>query len=432
LAAEVSALKADLADAKAKLDQLQTRQDEAEVAALTGSQEVEAPKDDVLRIYGFTDMGLQHQWVGESTLIGSLFDVNSTSFVIGNVNVYFDAQPIDHFRGLVEVRYTNAPLGDTITYGGLAGTYEREDTFSFDPHGTAINAPMWAGSVVLERAWIEWNEHQPFKLRAGNWFTPFGIWNEDHGSPTLISLALPQFILQRWIPIRQTGLMGYGNTFVGEWELGYALTFSNGRQELSNFNFDDKFGYGGRLYLRRETGALNTTFGASYFTGTTSDRTIDLTAFVPVTFEKIPLWEYNEHVVGVDVSVDIEATRIRAEAMVRRQTFSRGLRLPGDPIFAAGSVESDKWQHMAYLLVAHQLPWAGLEPFIWTELIQSPSVLADGVVAPSLGLNVHFNPAVQLKAQATRVFFFDWLYDSPRDPSTDNFSQLSSRLVMAF
>jgi hypothetical protein len=291
---------------------------------------------------------------------------------------------------------------------------------------------MWGGYTVIERAWIEWNEHQALKLRVGNWFTPFGIWNEDHGSPTLIAMALPQFILQQWIPIRQTGLMAYGNTFAGEWELGYALTFSNGRQEISNFNFEDKFGYGGRIYTRRETGALNTTFGLSYFTGTTSDRAINITGFGPVTFSKPTLWEYNEHVLGADVSIDIDATRIRAEAMVRRQTYTEGLREAGDPIFAAGSVSGDKWQKSAYLLVAHQLPWAGLEPFIWTELIQAPSPLADGVFAFSPGLNIHFNSAVQWKTQVSRVVFFNWLYDSQYEVSTDNITQIYSRLVMAF
>lgn len=429
---ELSALKAELADAKQKLDAVTQRQDEAELAAL-GSAEAEAPSEDLLKIYGFADMGLQHQWVKEGTLLGSIFPSNATTFVIGNVNVYFDAQPVHGWRGLVEVRFTNAPLGDTITYGGLAGTYTREDTFSFDPHGTALNAPMWAGSVVLERAWIEWNDNQSFKLRTGNWFTPFGIWNEDHGSPTLISIALPQFILQQWIPIRQTGLMAYGNTFAGEWELGYALTFSNGRQELSNFNVDDKFGYGGRAYVRRDTGSLNSTFGLSYFTGTTSDQEINVVGINPVTFAKPTVWEYHEHVFGADLSLDIDATRIRAEGMVRRQTFTSGLRPPGDAIFAPGSVVGDKWQYSAYLLVAHQLPWAGIEPYLWTELLQAPSsVLADGIFVASLGVNIHFNPAIQLKTQVGRAMFFDWLYEHPGSASADDVTQVYSRLVMAF
>jgi outer membrane biosynthesis protein TonB len=434
VAADLAALKAELADTKQKLEQVQTRQDDAEAAAaLGGGGEAEAPHEDVLKIYGFTDMGVQRQWAKDASLLAHVFQTNSTSFVIGNVNVYFDAQPIQGWRGLVEVRFTNAPLGDVESYGGLTGTpFSRKDTFSYDPHGTAINAPMWAGALVLERAWVEWNDHQSFKLRAGNWFTPFGIWNEDHGSPTLISMALPQFILQQWIPIRQTGLMAYGNAFAGEWELGYTLTLSNGRQEISNFNFDDKFGFGGRVYARRDTGALNSTFGLSYFTGTTSDEEVNVTGIAPVTFTNEKTWEYNEHVLGADISLDIESTRIRTEAMVRRQTYSEGLRPPGDPIFAPGSVVGDKWQYSAYLLLAHQLPWAGIEPFLWTELLETPGVVADGVFVGSVGVNVHFNPAVQWKTQLTRAVFFDWLYDNPGDASTDNLTALYSRLVMAF
>jgi hypothetical protein len=433
LAGDVAALKAELADTKQKLDAVQTRQDDAEAAAaLGGGGDAEAPEQEVLKIYGFTDMGVQHVWAHDDSLLAHVFQTNNTSFVIGNVNVYFDAQPLPGWRGLVEVRFTNAPQGDIATYGGIAGTFSRENTFSYDPHGTAINAPMWAGAMVLERAWIEWNEHQSFKLRVGNWFTPFGIWNEDHGSPTLIGMALPQFILQQWIPIRQTGLMAYGNTFADEWELGYTLTFSNGRQEISNFNFDDKFGYGGRVYARRETGALNTTFGLSYFTGTTSDEEVDVTKIAPVTFENKTTWEYNEHVLGADIALDIDSTRIRTEAMVRRQTFTNGLRPAGDPIFAPGSVQADKWQYSAYLLVAQQLPWAGLEPFVWGELLETPGVVADGIFVASVGLNVHFNSAIQWKNQLGHAFFFDWLYDRPGDASTDDVTQIFSRLVMAF
>src|SRR5947207_3182397 len=112
-------------------------------------------------------MGLQRLWVDDKSILGHVFPANATTFVIGNVNLYFDAQPVEDWRALVEVRFTNAPLGDTASYGGLAGTYSRKDTFSYDPHGTAVNAPMWAGAVVLERAWIEWKEHQEFKLRIG-------------------------------------------------------------------------------------------------------------------------------------------------------------------------------------------------------------------------------------------------------------------------
>jgi hypothetical protein len=425
---DLAALKAELADTRAQLDEVKTRQADAEAATAIA----DVPTDDLLKIYGFADMGVQRQWIDRGSLIAQVFPVNSTSFVIGNVNLYFDAQPIEHWRALVEVRFTNAPLGDTASYGGIAGTYTRKDTLSYDPHGTAINAPMWAGAVVLERAWIEWNGAQAFKLRVGNWFTPFGIWNEDHGSPTLISLALPQFIIQRWIPIRQTGLMGYGNAFAGEWELGYALTFSNGRQEISNFNFEDKFGYGGRLYARRDTGSINTTFGLSYFTGTSSDQAINLTSADPLAFETPTTWEYNEHVLGADVAVDIDATRIRAEALLRRTTYTPGHRGGGDPNAYADTLVPDAWQHSVYLLVANQLPWAGIEPFLWAEAYQAPRYLSDGVFIGSVGVNVHFNAAITWKTQLTRAVFFDWLYESASEDSGKTLTTAYSRIVMAF
>jgi len=425
---DLAALRAALAETQKQLEEVQLRQDEAEASAASSATDAQPS----LKIYGFADMGIQHQWVKKSSPVANVFPTNSTSFVVGNINLYFDAQPFEHWRGLVELRFTNAPQGDPMTFGGIAGTFRRRDNSSYDSGGTAVNAPMWGATLIIERAWVEWNQLQAFKLRVGNWFTPFGIWNEDHGTPTLISLVLPQFILQRWIPIRQTGLMAYGNAFAGDWELGYALTFSNGRQEISNTNFDDKFGYGGRVYARRDTGAINGTLGLSYFTGTTSEQSIDLTGLDPIEFEQRKTWEYNEHVLGVDVALDVDATRIRAEAMLRRQTFTPGHRIAGDPAFALGSVEPDKWQQSAYLLVANQLPWLGIEPFLWGELLEAPSVVGDGVVVGSVGVNVHFNPAVQLKTQVTRVVFFDWLYDSPFDNSVNNLSAVYSRLVMAF
>jgi hypothetical protein len=42
--------------------------------------------------------------------------------VLGDLDMYFDAQPIKGWRSLVELRFTNAPQGDVQNYGGLAGT----------------------------------------------------------------------------------------------------------------------------------------------------------------------------------------------------------------------------------------------------------------------------------------------------------------------
>jgi hypothetical protein len=137
-------------------------------------------------------------------------------------------------------------------------------------------------------------------------------------------------------------------------------------------------------------------------------------------------------VLGADVSIDIDATRIRAEGVVRRQVFTPGRRPPGDPIVGPGSFETDKWQHGVYVLVANQLPWAGIEPFLWAEAMAAPTPVGDGFFIASGGVNVYFNAAVSLKTQFTHGVFFDWLYDSPYDNSVNNLTAVYSRIVMAF
>ena len=49
-----------------------------------------------------------------------------------------------------------------------------------------------------------------------------------------------------------------------------------------------------------------------------------------------------------------------------------------------------------------------------------------------MGVNVHFNSAIQLKTQASRNYIVDWLYESPYDTSLNTTTTLYSRLVMAF
>jgi hypothetical protein len=435
-ALDPAALNAKIEKLQQAFERLKAEQAAAAATASEVSTEDSSTKSDPLKIYGFTDVGIQRVWISEKSPIARIFEVNDTTFVVGNVNLYFDAQPIEHFRGLTELRFTNAPQGDIVNYGGLAGTFERKSTFSYDSGGTAVNAPMWAGSVVLERAWLEWNEQQALKVRVGNFFTPFGIWNEDHGSPTLISLALPQFIIQQWIPVRQTGVMLYGSAFAGDWELGYQGTFTNGRQELSNLNFDNNFGVGGRLYARRDTGAVNATFGLSYFTGTTVENRIDVVASSEgingIALVDETTTEYTEHIAGADAAVDIDATRIRAEAIVRRRVYKPGHRPQGDMLFTPGAYLPDAWQQGAYVLLAHQLPWAGLEPFLYVEAQEQPLIIGDALFVASGGLNVHFNSAVQLKTQAMRAYFMSWHLESPHDPSVNNVTSIYSRLVMAF
>jgi hypothetical protein len=430
-ASELAKLRAELEATKRDVEELKAAQ--AEAAAVPEAEE-DIAEQEKLKIYGFADVGFQYVQIDKSSLLANVYDVNEPDFVIGNLNLYFDAQPVEDWRGLIEVRFTNAPHGRTTNYGGLGGTFARQSTFAEDPGGAALNAPLWGGSTVIERAWIEYNRLQALKIRAGNYFTPFGIWNEDHGSPTLISLAWPQFMTQRWMPLRQTGLMAYGNAFAGSWELGYAATLSNGRQEQSNFNIDGNMGFGGRLYARRDTGEVNSTLGVSFFTGKTRDKIVNVTGVAPITFSQTFKFEYQEYVMGADASLDVGRTRLRSEGVLRRLTYTPGKREQLNQVLAPGGFAPDKWEHSLYLLAAQQLPdpLSALEPYLWLEAIQTPTIVGDGVFVASAGLNVRFNPAITWKNQFSDIRFFDWMYDSPFDNSRENVKQFYSRLVMAF
>jgi hypothetical protein len=140
---------------EARLAALEAAREEEELTELT-EDEVEAARQDTMKVYGFMDMGIQRLWTDERSIVSGFFEANAWTFAMGNIDIYFDANPHPDWRALAEVRFTNAPRGRINNFGGLAGEFEREDTQQFDPNSTMVNAPLWLGGVVIERAWIEW------------------------------------------------------------------------------------------------------------------------------------------------------------------------------------------------------------------------------------------------------------------------------------
>ncbi|HET9934061.1 MAG TPA: hypothetical protein VFQ35_25330 [Polyangiaceae bacterium] len=423
---EIEELKKRVDEQGTQIEELKSAQDEAAAAA------EESAQPQKLNIYGFMDMGFQRAWTKPESPLSNFLNANAATFVIGNLNVYFDAQPIKGWRGLMEVRFTNAPLGNIESVGGLGGTFKRTDTQQIDPHGASLNAPMWGGYTVIERAHIDWMPRQEFNLRVGNFFTPFGIWNVDHGSPTLISTALPQMIVQRMFPIRQTGLMVFGSTMAGPWELGYTATLTNGRQEEANFDFDDDKAFGARVYARND-GKIRSMMGLSFYEGDTNDKVVSITAVQPsLQFKTEESYRYKEWSAGADLSLDIGDSRIRAEAAVRRVKYDPGKRTKADPLFSAGGFSPDAYYSTAYLIWAHQLPWAGIEPFVFGEVMRGTFGISDSIATLSGGVNVHFTPTTMLKTQVTRALFFNQYSSSADNPSQHDTTVLFTRLVLAY
>jgi hypothetical protein len=449
---------ADLEQLKAELERLQKGLDSARQTAADAQKSAEEARQaaddaqkaaddaangggdeadrEVLRIYGFAEAGFERSWADESTGTGVIQPaVGASSFVLGNLDLYFDAQPVRDWRSLIEVRISNGPLGALSSYGGLAGRFARVNTRTPDPNAASAIAPQWAGSLIIERAQIDWALTELFKLRAGMFFTPFGIWNVDHGAPTLIPIALPLSIAFNGFPLRQIGLQAYGNTFAGPWELGYMATLTNGRQELSTFAFDDHRGYGGRFYASKDEGDLVLKFGISGYAGTTRDKEIDLVSFVPATFASRSTFRYREWNLGADFALDVNQTRIRVEGILHRVVYDVGKHQisPVNPTL----VLPNRYESSAYAVVAQGLPWLGLEPYLMAEVGHLPFPIpgADTAFTPSVGLNLHINPSVLFKAQLLRTMFFG-LRNSSKIPNVDvsdsNVTGLFTRLILVF
>ncbi len=428
----------EIAELKEAVVALQAAQEEAEMAALLGGDEALDVEQDLFRLYGFMDMGFQRSWVNDESIVAATFDTNASTFVVGNIDLYFDFNPHPDWRALAEIRFTNAPHGDIEEFGGITGkNFKRTNTSQFDPHATQLNARLWGGYTVIERAWIEWKRFQQFRLRTGSFFTPFGIWNVDHGSPTLISSAMPQFIQQNFFPVRQTGMQALGSFFAGDWEVAYRAWLTNGRTEISTLDFTDDKAFGGRFFAKKDGGTVRSQFGASYHHGRVSDKIVDITGAPPVTesitFNNYESEAYVENIMGVDISVDVGDLRIRSEATAQLRRFEEGKRRNvgiSSPI--PGAQYADYWRKSVYGLVAYQLPWWGLEPYFYGEVMQQDWELPDGLAMIAPGLNIRFNPSAQLKTQFTRAIFFNWKHEKPGDESFNNVTSVLARLVLAF
>jgi hypothetical protein len=131
-------------------------------------------------------------------------------------------------------------------------------------------------TIELERAWFEYSHSDLINFRVGRFITPAGIWNVDHGSPIITTVAQPnQTSFFPIFPERQQGVMLNGTMFVGDHDLAYSGYVSTGRfqdgvgdaietrQDLEL----DQYAVGGNLKFRMDI-LDGVSFGASGMKGT--------------------------------------------------------------------------------------------------------------------------------------------------------------------
>jgi len=342
----------------------------AEAQVVTEAATATPAPEPTFEVHGFIDMGLQKAF----TNAPESFPSTAATFVLGNVNLYFTFHPTDHWSALTEVRFTNEPNGS-----------------AFDPaNGIGDDTMRW-GSSVLERAYIQYDHSRELGFRVGEFLTPFGIWNVDHGSPVVIAIVRPESITQELFPTHQLGVDLFGERtglLPDRWTVGYHAYVSNGRTPGSVDLSNDKM-IGGRL-TASTTRPYRMTFGLSAMYGTYADHATPEVAYTELGY-------------AADASLDAGAWRFRGEITVRDIDYEMGKRLQ----LAAGEYAPDARSYDAYLLAAYRIPATRFEPFAYTEAYRTPDDAGDLQLQASAGMTTFFTPSIQLKVQALHARFFD-------------------------
>jgi hypothetical protein len=330
--------------------------------------------DDRLNIYGFADLTWWTQRA-DTDLVAP-----RREFILGNINFYVAKNLTPRWRALTEVRFMLAPNGGK----NLDGTYNV--TTSPDP-ANFDRSVDWGG-ISIERAYLEYDLHPRLGVRAGRWLTPYGIWNIDHGSPTVIGTMRPYIIGEQLFPERQTGLELFGSLPFGEYRLAYHATLSNGRNPFeASRDPDQRPGLGGRIALEAPiAGPLRV--GASAYRG----RFTDATGAV----------SYDELALGADLQWNRDGIHAQGELLARRRGYFERQRDRNSVGFLP---DSTAWGYYGLAGYRFQRLWNVMPYGLFEEYHLGDSRLVPWERSLTVGLNFRPTATVVLKTGLSKVWF---------------------------
>lgn len=374
-----------------------------QLAELTGSQQTIDSDGPSLRIYGFADASVSKAF--PKRRLGA-FPPKGITFAVGNINLYAMADLTRGFSSLLEVRFSYLPNG---TFDANLNT---TSTVVFD-YADWNRANRWGG-IVLERVHLDYRVHPLFALRVGQWLTPYGVWNVDHGSPTVIPVNKPYVIGEQLIPTRQSGFQAYGSELFGRVTLAYDITISNGRGDIDQLDLDTNKAAGGHLSLATsELGFLRV--GLSGYGGlSTKSGKLAATPGNPPTVDVVSTDQYKELAFGADLLWEWRGLRLQSEALVSQVKYRDPARKLATSFSALSGFIPDRVAWGMYALLAYRLPWLELMPYLSFDYFdrgyaRSEILVLGGntvnVRSITGGLNFRPVPSVVLKGQYSHITF---------------------------
>lgn len=374
---------------------------EDELVAAAAAQEA-AGTGPSLSVYGFADF----TWTKFVNLKQSnVWYKRWSSFSVGNLNVYFAGDLGDNWRSLAEVRLLYLPHG--VTQWSATGEQTRYDTTTGDY--ADINRPVRWGGIEIERAFLEYTPHELLGFRLGQWLSPYGIWNVDHGSPVIISIHRPYVVGEGLIPERQTGVELFGSLYVKATQLGYHLTLSNGRGPIDTYqDLDSNKAIGGRLFAKNDSLLGTLTVGMSGYRGKYTDSTGTFQAGDGGAFEWVeaPTAQYDELALAADLKWEWNNVLVQGEALLSDTAYEDSVR-PVDFFAMSGppGFTPDNRRRGFYAYGGYRTPWLNTMPYVGGEYyyIGKHSPMLSKLTVLWGGLNVRPTARVVLKAQYKHV-----------------------------
>jgi hypothetical protein len=400
-------------------------------AADTAANTFVAEDGPKLELYGFADFSYLHAF-GSKRNVNKQYVAPYPRFYVGHLNLYLASTLGENWRSLAEVRFTYSPLGDDDK-AAPDGTFPVSDTTATD-YAELQRTFSWGG-IEVQRAWIEYQPFDFLSIRGGQWLTPYGYWNDDHGSPAIIAVHKPFPIGDAFFPERQTGLIALGKYFVGETAIGYAATLSNGRGPYDTFkDLDNNKAVGGRLYV--ETSAFGSlTIGIDAYRGrytaSTKRYRVDTSGAEPVAaIYRTTDVAYDELSLGADVRWIYKGLHVQGEVMTNEARYDERYRprtvgFDPKPTFAA-----DYRRVGGYLLLGYRTRFFNLMPYVTGEHSSYTNTdLAPPTWAWSGGVNLRPTPNVVLKAELA-IATFDGVGSTGL--GKDDLSYLGTQVAWAF
>lgn len=405
---QLDALRAKVSSQNAEIERLAAAGSDDEADKLAALQGGSGPRP--LQIYGFFDVMAHRLFIKEGTFFEGLLN-DTASFLINRLNVYMSKQLSESFSALIELRFTFSPLGNVTAYGVPAFDlpYERQDTTILDPYS---GSEYRLGGVMIERVYGTYRPHDAFGVRAGHFLTPFGIWNEDHGSPVLVTIRQPFVILSQPVPLAQTGLQVFGRFFPSsDTTFDYAVTLSNGRGPMDTvYDLDDHKALGLKLKIGYQSGDLKLGLGAYGYWGKYTDDSQQIVSFDPFRITRTDTEVYTESVIATDLLVKYGRFHWQSEFVAGAIRFDE--RPARD--FAAPGLQADYNKYHLYTLFAYRLPlerWLSnfsLRPYALLEYENRDDTNAVGEgLAVTFGLNAQPYPWLTLKGETFAFYLLE-------------------------